>query len=132
MIHSPLYFRAICKWVPVETPPSQDGCPIWASCSTQTPLATRAFEAIWRYKIFQPVCSEPSPSISTTTTPFPERTTNPGAEATTHWLEDRQPVFSLGGAKSRAARGPSCSQAPCGPLVNAQAAWISNGSDIAG
>ena len=49
--------------------------------STHCPFATRSLLATCRYKMFQPVCSDPSPSRSTTTRPLPERTTRPGAEA---------------------------------------------------
>src|SRR5512147_2265585 len=82
--------------------------------------------------MFHPVCSEPSPSISTTTKPFPERTTRPGAAATIHLGEDSQPLLALAGAKSTAAKGPSCSQAAWGPPVKAQEACVSNGRDISG
>src|SRR5215213_1467244 len=96
------------------------------------PFATRPFEATCKYKRFQPVCSEPSPSRSTTTTPFPERTTSPDAAEAIQWSEDKHPVFALGGAKSKAAIGPSCSQAACGPPVNAQGSSTSKGRDNSG
>jgi hypothetical protein len=38
------------------------------------------------------------------TTPFPERTTKPGAEATTQALFGMQPVFAAAGAKSMAEK----------------------------
>src|SRR5687768_1237759 len=82
--------------------------------------------------MFQPVCSEPSPSRSTTTRPFPVRTTNPGAVDSIQVVDGSQPVFSLAGAKSNAARGPSYSQALCGPPVNTQGVCVSKGSTIAG